>query len=273
MGKTYTHPQPDWFPLHELPFRVPQPRTKLAEDDPCFDPFEVPSFSDSEAAAARADGIAAQFDLKNGFRFAGVNREQRAFLFQQKSASDRDYDDADRLSITIPILTNRNPIANALFRSFGDGSKGYAFAAIGDAIDRLLEIYASDFELWARPQSPRGNFAQIDRALIKFYRTSNILNGVLSCDGTEALFDAHLVSTRPPETALASEEQAIEFAANVLRNNPNMSKDDLRTALGTKYLAHIADRRMNSWIWPEARARAGLNKRAKAGRKPGKSSR
>lgn len=270
MGKTFTHPQPDWFPLHELPFRVSRPTPELSKDDPNFDPFTVSQYSESEAAAARAAGIAAQFDLKNGFRFAGVSHERRAFLFQQKSESDRDYDDADNLAITIPILTDRDPLSNALFRSFGVDSRGYAILAIGDAIHQTLGMHSADFVLWARPQSPRAAFIQIELASTKFYRISDFITGIMVCDGFETLFDVHLASTKPPETALASEEQAIAFAANALRKNPNLSKDDLRKELGTKYLAQISDRRMNLWIWPEARARAGLDRRAKAGRKAGK---
>ncbi|NJN36238.1 MAG: hypothetical protein HC794_03260 [Nitrospiraceae bacterium] len=122
-----------------------------------------------------------------------------------------------------------------------------------------------------RPQNPRAGFIQIELASTKFYRISDFIAGVMVCDGFETLFDVHLAPTKLPETALASEAEAIEFAADALRNNPNMTKEELKNALGRKFMV-ISDRRMQR-VWAKARLMAGLSEFAKAGRKPGKSNR
>ncbi|CAN1546925.1 hypothetical protein MCEMSEM23_02005 [Rhabdaerophilaceae bacterium] len=175
--------------------------------------------------------------------------------------------------VDIGLIIGRNSYASGYLVDLGAEIHDFIMDVWAVSIDHLLEILPTGSSLWARPGSPRNDFVRIESSSLKFYRTSDIIGGIMVCDGTETLFDVHFVSMKPPETALASEQQAIEFAAAELKRNPDVSKDTLRAALGTKYLAAISDRRMNSWIWPEARARAGLDKRARAGRKPGKSKR
>ena len=168
MGKTFTYPQPDWFPLHELPFRVARPRPELAEDDPNFDPFERPAITEKEIAIARADEIARKFDLKNGFRFIGVERENNRFVFQQNDAGDGRYHDDDNIAITVAFLKVRSPGANSIFNAFGEGARQYAAAAIADAVDLAIENHKNGFEFWARSGSPSAEFKLVDRGMLKF---------------------------------------------------------------------------------------------------------
>lgn len=274
MGKTFTHPQPHWLPLHELPFQFPESKTahEAATNEEAF--LLLLASSRSDIMKDRCNKLRHNFKINNGVRFTEVDCENKCLIFEY---NDPIYggqrSEFEAIRVDIGIVTNQHHFSSGYLFGLGVDIYPYVKAIWEAAVDHFLDEMPTGFVIWARPGSPRTDFVRIEASSIKFYATRDIVSGIMVCDGTEKLFDVHFAPTKPPETALASEERAIDFAAAELKKNPDMSKDDLRTALGTSYLAHISDRRMNSWIWPEARARAGLDKRARAGRKPGKSKR
>jgi hypothetical protein len=273
MGKTFTHPQPHWLPLHELPFLVQKPKTTSAATTKEEERFLYAILS-NDLLKDKCNRILQKYKVNKGFRFSELNIDKKHFIFEYNDpVYNGSRSDAEIIYVDIEIIADKHSFTSGCL--FGLGADVYpCVKAVWEAaVDHFLAEMPAGFSLWARPSNPRADFIRIEASSIRFYRTSELIGGILLCDGIETLFDARIEREGPPETELASEEQAIDFAAAELKRSPDMSKDDLRTALGTSYLAYISDRRMNSWIWPEARARAGLDKRARAGRKPGKSNR
>jgi hypothetical protein len=73
--------------------------------------------------------------------------------------------------------------------------------------------------------------------------------------------------TVPGRDAASDEErQVINHAASILKKNPNAKRDDVRSNCQDRF-SGLSKRRFDR-LWPEARAEAGLSRRAPSGPKP-----
>jgi hypothetical protein len=73
---------------------------------------------------------------------------------------------------------------------------------------------------------------------------------------------------KPSPAATDEERQVIDHAASILKDNPNAKRDDVRSACQTRFPELSHDRVFRYCIWPQARAKAGLFRRAPPGPKP-----
>ncbi|CAN1521506.1 hypothetical protein MCEMSEM23_01101 [Rhabdaerophilaceae bacterium] len=272
MGKTFAHPQPHWLPLHELPFQFPEPKSakEAATDEEAF--LLLSEASKYEALKEKCSKLSYKYKINKGIRFAKIAIEKKCFVFGYNDPIyDINFSETEIICIDIGLLADKHHFSSGYLFGLGVDIYPYVKAVWETAIDHFLEEMPAGLRLWARPSNPRAGFSEIETGSIRFYRTSELLRGILLCEGADTLFDARIEREGEPATELASVAAAIEFAADALSSNPNMTKGELKDALGRRFLA-ISDRRLQR-IWAKARLQAGLPEFAKAGRKPGKSNR
>lgn len=79
MSKSFTHPQPHWLPLHELPFVFPDPYVASANGDQ-FEEFLVAiGHSRWDLLKDYSRRIAKKYQIKSSMRFFGMDCEKKGF--------------------------------------------------------------------------------------------------------------------------------------------------------------------------------------------------
>ncbi|MFM9976070.1 MAG: hypothetical protein ACKVON_16035, partial [Beijerinckiaceae bacterium] len=171
MSKTFTHPQPHWLPLHELPFQFPEPKTEYAAATDEEALLLLFGSSENDFLKDRCNKLLYKYQINNGLRFTKIDAENRCFIFEYDDPIyGRKRSETEIIQIDIETIVNKYSFSSG--HLFGLGVDIYpAVKAVWEtAVDYFLDEMPAGFRVWARPSNPRADFVRIEVGSIKFYR-------------------------------------------------------------------------------------------------------